>query len=179
MTSEQWASIQEELQTLLKIKQKKGEDLESYARRLANGANKVDDDVWETITEDTQEWINLALEAGDSKDKSIPLPEGAVSKKAAEAKKPAAAKAAKKTAAAKATESASNSGEKRRRGRPARFKEATALNLPKENPHRSGTNQYKRFEQLKPHKTVGAALEAGVEPAYLRYLHIHEIINLD
>jgi len=62
------SNVQSELAKVLKLKQKDGEDLDAYARRLAVAANKIPDDAWETLSEPAQLWVNAALKAIEKKE---------------------------------------------------------------------------------------------------------------
>ena len=62
------SNVKSELAKVLKLKQKDGEDLDAYARRLAVAANKIPDDAWETLSEPVQLWVNDALKAIEKKE---------------------------------------------------------------------------------------------------------------
>lgn len=50
--------------------------------------------------------------------------------------------------------------------------------LPKENPHRKGSGDFKRFAKLENGMTVAQALEAGVARSYLKYMADREIFKV-
>lgn len=204
VTQEQWDAIRSDLEALLEVQQKDDESLEDYALRLAKRTNDKDvvsDDEWETLDETTQLWVNGAIDA-DEKGKPVPLPlveSGAAAApgagRPASAKEPpkgpakeatpnkAAPKKASSGSAAK-TQKPSNgaapAGGAGRRGRRPKHGEDAVIKLASsENPHRKGAKDHEKFVQLKRYdgKTLGKALAAGIEPAYIRYLEKRELVS--
>lgn len=65
------SSVEEELVKTTKIKRKKGEKDQAFYKRLMDKMEKVGDDVWDTLSDETQIWCNDAADAL-SKKKAIP-----------------------------------------------------------------------------------------------------------
>lgn len=110
---EQFVVICKDLEKLLKTEQKKGEKLGVYALRLAKRATDssvVNDDDWETLEEQTQQWVNGMIDA-DEKGTALILPPAEAEAEAddadvgeqstAEAAKPAEKKSSKANGAGK------------------------------------------------------------------------------
>lgn len=199
VTQEQWDAIRSDLEALLEVQQKDDESLEDYALRLAKRTNDKDvvsDDEWETLDETTQLWVNGAIDA-DEKGKPIPLPlveSGAAaaprarrSASAKESTKGPAKEAAPKQVASgsaaktqKSSNGAAPAGGAGRRGRRPKHGEDAVIKLASsENPHRKGAKDHEKFTQLKRYdgNTLGKALAAGIEPAYIRYLEKRELVS--
>lgn len=68
-------TVYDELSSALKAKFKPGSDVQDYLKKVIDKADKLDDKAWEKLSEDTQEWINSAVEAHES-GSEIPVPEG-------------------------------------------------------------------------------------------------------
>lgn len=165
-------TVREELESLLKVKQKTGEPDVDYAARVAVKANKISDSEWASLSTQAQQWVNDALEAqekyAEASDeeyaKHMPKldpPKAGVaseSNTANGAKPPAKAK----TKAAKAPK-ASKGAPSDRRGRPPRFELAGKINiLVDKYPRREGTARHKAFCLLKKGMSVQDALKAGI-----------------
>ena len=61
-------AIEKELVKVTGLKKKKGEKDQKWLARLAKAAAGLDEEVWEELDEDTQEWVNAATTALNDKD---------------------------------------------------------------------------------------------------------------
>lgn len=207
VTAEQFATVREELEALLKTKQKKGEDLPEYAARLAKMAadpKKVSDDDWEGLSETpTQKWVNganVALEAREQ----VPLPPGtddgdegddvdeaeeAAAKEAAKAPRTTRGRSAKKqeTPAKKAKAAAPKKQKTpakkavaggKPRGRPRLFSDDDIITVKEKEPFRAGTMSAKGFALLKTGMTVKKAVAAGTTRRLIRWANICDYIDV-
>lgn len=59
--------IETEILAVVKVKEKKGEDRQSYLDRLMRAVTKLPDDVWEGLSTDAQNWTNGAVESVKAK----------------------------------------------------------------------------------------------------------------
>lgn len=167
-------TVREELESLLKIKQKPGESDTDYAARAAVKANRTSDSQWEALSVVAQKWVNDALEVqekyAEASDeeyiKHMPTLEPAKAGGSEEAarsvtqKQPKPAKKPKDKSAAKGKSTKTPSD---RRGRPPRFDLAGKIKiLVDKYPRREGTSRHKAFKLLKDGMTVQQAFDAGI-----------------
>lgn len=169
-----------ELQGLLRLERKADETDAAFVERLVRKADKLPDHEWETLSADTQKWVNNAVKAILAK-KPVPML-GAVSVDSSEdVGLPAASS---KVRGPKERKSARESGvkakasmtEKTASGRPwgrkGKFPEgAKIVVLSKENPFRKGTKCYAWFGALKTGMTIPEAAAAGVPRNHIRWAH--------
>jgi len=178
MTPKQWEALKEELQGFVNLKLKKAESTEAFARRLALKANsQISDDDWNTMSDDTQTWVNETLEAID-KGNVIDLPEG-------EHDDPPAAKATGKRGQAKGKGNSKGKGKGKSKGaaanagRPGRYPaDAKITVIMKKNPHRAGTRAHEYYASYKKGGTVADALQAGVTFSYMAWQVERDIIKI-
>jgi hypothetical protein len=64
--------VRKELEAVLKVKQAEKEGDGAYRERLARAMNTVHQDVWESLSEPTQHWVNSALDACEKADEAKP-----------------------------------------------------------------------------------------------------------
>lgn len=183
----------------LSLEPKEGESAVNFAYRLAQAANEMADETWESLPTAAQKWVNAALEAVEKKE-DTPLPDGieAVMSPKTEAtdgdgvEEPAMANKAKsgsKKAAAKAPAKAKSGGGKKaaaksngtaatRPGPRGNFDTTSKIKLAKDNPYREGTKGHDWFKKYKNGMTVEAAIAAGVPRHQVRWDVNHEHIAL-
>lgn len=164
-------SIASELAEVAKCPPKKGEDEQSYLKRLVTAVNALQDEEWKQISEKAQSWANEAIDAIEAKT-DVPAPTGLedVMKRTAEAagKKPAAKKTAAngkaptkaKAPATKKTAAKKSKGEAKVGGRPRFSDDATVRWKTKELPE-GNRNKYKdkvkegmKFGAIRKDKTL-------------------------
>ena len=186
----QWTDIRAELEKLLKLKQKEGETLQTYALRLARRASNdsvVSDDDWERLQEQTQRWVNGVIEDADEKGlppmlppellKLEPTPEPAAKRKAAKAAPAEAAKkvdSGKKKDGKKAPKEAAKPaavGNGSRVGRlPSKYPTTARIKLLREgNPYRTNTKGASGYSKYREGMTVKQALAAGIHRHQISY----------
>lgn len=68
-------TVYDELSSVLKLKYKSGTDVQDYLRKVLDKADKLSDTQWDKLSEETQEWVNSAVDAHESGNE-IPIPEG-------------------------------------------------------------------------------------------------------
>ena len=177
-------NVVEELQALLELETKPDESAQDFVERLAKKADVLKDDDWATLSEETQSWVNSAIEAISTKT-DIPLPVGldtvaglAVNAPAEEAPEAAEAAPAKKgkakpkkepkTAKPKAKVKASTTGATR--GPKGKFALTDKIKLlKKENPFRLGTKCFGWYALYTNGMTVEAAITAGIPRHHIRW----------
>lgn len=191
------ANKREELEALLKTKQRATESDEDYAVRVALQVNEVSDDAWASLSEQSQLWVNKIVEIDDLRNQkkphdpvplleaSKPNEERAPDKKNAKKDKEKGGgktdKKGKKEKPATAKKADKKSEGARGRGRPGKYSpDATVHLLTKdgENPKRKGTAAYKAFAKYKNGMTVAEALKAGVRNNDLRWDAEHKFIEI-
>jgi len=62
---------EQELSTITKVKKRKGEPVQEYFARLAEGARNIPDRDWESLSTDAQAWVNAATKAQDDTPPSL------------------------------------------------------------------------------------------------------------
>lgn len=175
------ASVEKELTEVTKMARQPGELDQAYYTRLSNAMKTVSDDLWETLSEETQKWANAAEEAREQK-QTIPNFNGEVVEDArvVELKQPKAKKAkkaepkksakvinlkGKKAKPVKAEKSAANG-----KGRKPKFADTGKIKIvAKDNPFRKGTKSEKWFSNYKNGMTVKAAIEAGTPRHHINW----------
>lgn len=68
-------TVYDELSSVLKLKYKPGTDVQDYLKKALDKADKLNDKQWDKLSEETQEWVNSAVDAHESGNE-IPIPEG-------------------------------------------------------------------------------------------------------
>jgi len=169
VTQGQYDQIRAEVEKFTKTTPAPGEDDVTYALRLmAASQSKIDDDDWETLSEDTQRWLNETQEAND-KGWTPALPDDhtspdTVAEESEVLDKQPKAKNMKPKAPPKDNKISAP------RGRPSIYGlEDRVKVLCKGNPHRPDTKSYVAFSKITDGGTVNEQLEAGVPLSYLRY----------
>ena len=69
------SKVREELEQLTKMKQKQGQDLQEYLKNLLVKADEVigdDEGLWESLSEDTRNWIDESIEVLNAGGKELP-----------------------------------------------------------------------------------------------------------
>lgn len=165
-------NIVADLQSVIKLPANPEESAKAYAERLALKANGIKDDQWQALKEETQLWVNSALEAIEKK-KEIPLPAGieaalapAASSEESGEEAEGEAEAPSKAKAAKPNKAIGGAT----RGPKGGFALTDKITLvKKENPFREGTKCFNWYALYKPKMTVEAAIEAGVPRHHIRW----------
>lgn len=178
-------SVVAELSSVVDIAVSKDDTLEDIAENLARAANELKDDCWASLSEPTQAWVNLALEAIQAK-KEVPMPEGIedfdfgsaeeeveesqpVKKEVKEVKKAKAAKVPKPTKAAP-PKTRAKSVEGERRGPKHKYPDtAKIVVLAKENPYRENCKSYTAFAKYQKGMTIAEMAALGVTRDYIRW----------
>lgn len=167
-------SIVEDLQVVLKLKPKAKETQAAFAERLARKANDMENDDWETLSQETQVWVNAAIEA-IGKSQALPLPDGiATALPEAVAEEAPAAKPKGKTAApaAKPVKTPAKADAPSTRGPKGKFGAEDAIEIvPETNPFREGTKCHTWFGKITDGMTVKQAVEAGAPRHHIRWAH--------
>jgi hypothetical protein len=182
-------SVAATLVVTLALEPKEGESAVNFAYRLAQAANEMADETWESLPTAAQKWVNAALEAVE-KIEDTPLPEGieivmspkteatdgngaeepAMANKASSGSKKAAAQASAKakTGGGKKAAVKGNGKGGTRPGPQGKFASGDKITkLVRENPYREGSKSHGVFKKYKNGMTVQSAIDAGITRAYL------------
>lgn len=68
------SKIEAKVSEVTEIKPKRNEDRQDFLRRLVEAASALDDDTWEELDEDAQNWVNTAADAMNANAQTIPEP---------------------------------------------------------------------------------------------------------
>lgn len=188
-------TVVSELQSVTNVSVRPGDTPEEYANRLVRKANDLTEDKWEVLEEDTQLWVNSAIEA-IRKRRPIPLPPGieelfpeADSEEAETPKTERATSAGRKTATKAAAKSekapavakpAKKKGiGKNTAGRKGKFSTDAVISLlVDKNPYRESSKAHEVFKKYKEGMTVSEAIEAGIGREHIRWSINHRHIKV-
>lgn len=157
-------SVTKELTQLMRLKVAAGEPVNAFVVRLAKKANNLADEDWETLDGATQDWVNDALRAIQSK-KPVEHPPGIeeLFPNAAQEPPPAPKPKRKKGEPTPPEEVKMRTSE--------RMAPADKIEIIVEgNPHREGTKDRTQFDVIKSGMTVEEAVAAGAARSYVRYI---------
>lgn len=193
------STVVSELLALVTVRVREEDTPAAFAKRLAYAANDLTDDVWETLPDRVQHWVNDAVEAIRQR-QEIPLPSGIEgvfreesveedpvkpprASRGAKSKVPVAQKKAPvavKAVAAKKKAKASAKAVETSVGRRGKFSPDSIIRVVSaENPFRPSSKGAGWFAKYASGMQVAQALDAGVPRSQIRWdlRHGHIVVE--
>ena len=184
-------TVYDELKLVFKVKPKAGESYEEFALKTAKKVNGCSEAVWNSLSEDTQQWNNAVFIAEEKRGElrragqpekafDVPYPELAgfviVPLEVAETETIQETTEMAKTAKTATKDKAAPKG----KGRPSVLVPTAKIKLlVQESPYREGCKSDLAFKKYKDGMTVAKLLEKGVPKAYIAWDKQHGHIAVE